>query len=682
MRVRAWVIARPGTLVGLIAGLAFLPGLLEMLRHGVPDVLLTGDGATLELRTLNAAHGKQWLGPYSRFLWGHPGPAMFYLALPFYEVLHQRGSALNVFAFASGLASSIALGLIAKALRGTFVALVITVLFGVYALVGAPYAMSSAWNPTVPMLPFALLVMLGVRLAVGKGTVAVLLGFVGVGSAVVQTHLAYAPAVVALGVVALIWSRARRLPRWLGRRGRLSAAPTTPSIAKERLPAWSLLAALGLFGLCWALPIEENVMVRPGNLSTLWSFFSSPHRAEHSWGVAWFQVFRQMAVMPLALGQVLGIAPGGELGWPAARLFGVSELALVSGAFTVAVLRKDEILAALAVVVTAVFFAALASIREIRDEIQPYLVVWTSTLGFLVAMVGTAWLGRSLPLTGSARARRAAFGIGGMALAFLAVAVASAFGRVQLFPERDPAVEDLARSVRRELAARKIERPIVHIDASSTWPAAFAVILYLAKNDIPVAVERSWLHMAGRPFAPGGQERYRLHFGDAAFHAEVKDRLDHAPLAGSSDVFADLEDTHYLQDHRVTADPGSVVAYDVVGDLASVTDGRIPEEGTVWDSPAAVVLTADSSAVEVATPPGDLVGVYLSADGNDVYGLRCVGEDGLQWLVGPKRPEQARSGIHTQLIFTTALRACRAIEVTPVSGDGAYSIAELGFLRR
>jgi hypothetical protein len=38
--------------------------------------------------------------------------------------------------------------------------------------------------------------------------------------------------------------------------------------------------------------------------------------------------------------------------------------------------------------------------------------------------------------------------------------------------------------------------------------------------------------------------------------------------------------------------------------------------------------------------------------------------------------------MRTRLLFSESLRACRAIEVKPATGDGAYAIGELGFLRR
>src|SRR5262245_48122107 len=44
-----------------------------------------GDRAQLELRTRDIGSWVDMLGPYSRFHWFHPGPAMFYLFAPVYR---------------------------------------------------------------------------------------------------------------------------------------------------------------------------------------------------------------------------------------------------------------------------------------------------------------------------------------------------------------------------------------------------------------------------------------------------------------------------------------------------------------------------------------------------------------------------------------------------------------------
>ncbi len=66
---------RDTALLSCAALLMFVPGAWEFLQRGVPAILFTGDGAILELRVRQAAHGIQLMGPYSRFEWSHLGPS-------------------------------------------------------------------------------------------------------------------------------------------------------------------------------------------------------------------------------------------------------------------------------------------------------------------------------------------------------------------------------------------------------------------------------------------------------------------------------------------------------------------------------------------------------------------------------------------------------------------------------
>ena len=116
----------------------FVPAAAWFARNGIPDVLFTGDGAALELGTRHAMHAAQLVGPYSRFGWNHPGPAFFYLALPFYALFGQRGPALNVFALCVNLACALLIVLSARRLRGDVFALAAAALLATYELVAKP----------------------------------------------------------------------------------------------------------------------------------------------------------------------------------------------------------------------------------------------------------------------------------------------------------------------------------------------------------------------------------------------------------------------------------------------------------------------------------------------------------------------------------------------------------------
>src|SRR5947208_3112086 len=184
--MRAWV-GRVALIGGAVA--PFLPAAAEFVRRGVPDYLFTGDGATLELRTLHAAHGAQLLGPYSRFYWNHPGPAFFYLALPVYELFHERGPALNLFMLLINAIIAVAIVLVARWLRGDPFAWLVAALLAILELVAMPFLQTGEWNPVAPLFPLVLLSFLAA--AVARGLFELLPAFAFVASAIVQTHIAY-----------------------------------------------------------------------------------------------------------------------------------------------------------------------------------------------------------------------------------------------------------------------------------------------------------------------------------------------------------------------------------------------------------------------------------------------------------------------------------------------------------
>src|SRR5260221_11453230 len=110
-------------LLGVAAPAPFLLRLGRICVDGVPDNLLTGDAASLELGVLEAARGARFLGLNSRMGWNHPGPAMFYLAVPVYEAFGKRGPALTLFALLFWLGCSVALVLTVRRLFDNLTAL-------------------------------------------------------------------------------------------------------------------------------------------------------------------------------------------------------------------------------------------------------------------------------------------------------------------------------------------------------------------------------------------------------------------------------------------------------------------------------------------------------------------------------------------------------------------------------
>jgi hypothetical protein len=191
-----------------------------MLRSKPPTVSV-GDEALLEIYTLHATHGVLRVGAYSRFLWNHPGPALFYLFAPGYALSAYREDSL----FATTLICNVAaFSLLLWCLRrywGNSFALAAAAWF--LALVFHPGRaagwdfgdwLASSWNPHAPMVPLALLI--AVAAAVAAGTVGLLPTMVALASFVVQAHIGLAPvtmSTVGIATALLVMAFAKRRTR-------------------------------------------------------------------------------------------------------------------------------------------------------------------------------------------------------------------------------------------------------------------------------------------------------------------------------------------------------------------------------------------------------------------------------------------------------------------------------------
>jgi hypothetical protein len=663
--------------LALAAAAPFLPDLAQFARRGVPDVLFTGDGALLELSTLHAAHGTQLVGPYSRFVWSHPGPAFFYLCAPLYRLFHFHGPALNLTVLLANLACVLALVFVARRLRGNLYALVVAAGLGAYETYGAPFGLSGEWNPATPVLPLALLYFLAARLA--TGALGALPWFVLVASAMIQTHVGMLPVVLSLSsLAALLGAR-----RWLAARKLPSPAPAPATRSRRRTLAL-LLGTLGVLAAMWALPVYENATTRPGNLGMLWEFFTTARRTEHLWSQVYELVFRQAMVVPVSLWRV--VHPSSQLASGA--------LVIAPGSVGVAVLlallvhafrRGDDTLAALGALALGALAAALAAVRAIRGDIEFYLLFWMTILGLFWLAAVAAW---AVPrLEAALGARRAGLGVGAVAALVLVASLVHELGRADVFRAPEPAVEKLAADVEAFVVARH-ERPTVAVASQEVWPEVMGVILSLAKHDVPISVETGRLFMVGRQHTPARPDEPRLLIGDHVLDEGSRGRPDRRLVAASGDLYAYWEDPGYVAAHRLPGPVRVVRAVGTTGNLRVLGDGVLPAEASRWDTPETVVLDDTRSFVEVEVPAGaagTIGGVFLIVDGNDTYAVHCRLPEGVpedaDVLVGLTGGERA-TGMRTRIVWSDLIGACRALRVSPENGDGAYSIGEIGFLRR
>ncbi|MDQ6837142.1 MAG: hypothetical protein M3137_02040, partial [Actinomycetota bacterium] len=183
--IGAWPLVAVGRLVGQ--------------RNAVTSPL--GDQALLEMGARRAMHLQELVGPYSRFGWHHPGPALFYvLALP-------------TWLFGSGPGISVGTALINGAAAVATVAYVwrrwggVPALWASAALSGLCLGLSFfdllyPWNPDVLALPIVAFTVLWADAV--RGHVTALVWAAVLGSFVVQAHISTAPFVLVMIVAAVL----------------------------------------------------------------------------------------------------------------------------------------------------------------------------------------------------------------------------------------------------------------------------------------------------------------------------------------------------------------------------------------------------------------------------------------------------------------------------------------------
>jgi hypothetical protein len=105
------------------------------------------------------------LGPYSRFGWFHPGPALYYLLAVPYRLTGGSSGSLAFAALSINAGAVLGITLIARR-RGGLPLLLITSVFVLLLMrtLGAQF-LRDPWNPFVTLLPFLLLLFVAWSIA-------------------------------------------------------------------------------------------------------------------------------------------------------------------------------------------------------------------------------------------------------------------------------------------------------------------------------------------------------------------------------------------------------------------------------------------------------------------------------------------------------------------------------------
>lgn len=334
-----------------------------------------GDTGFIELGIMKALRGEATLGPYSRFGWFHPGPALYYLFAPIYALAGSRSRALFLDAWLLNGACALGIVLLMRRRLGEVAARVASVLVGVWMMAVGFREFVNPWNPSLLALPLLLMLFLAADAA--AGSVWSLILAVLVGSYLVQTHLAIFPlAAVVLGVALAAWGHRA------GWRLREHARPL-------------LVGIVGVVAL-WAGPVVQQFTDSPGNLRAIASFFRDPPEAAgtggHDLGDAAGAVTAHATVLPFGHPADLAVDGG--------RVAVASVVSALGVGVAVVAWRRWRFLAWLAALTPLSLVIAVAETTRVVNELHPYLFYWTAPLIVPALVAAVAWF-----LTGASSAQ-------------------------------------------------------------------------------------------------------------------------------------------------------------------------------------------------------------------------------------------------------------------------------------
>ncbi|UCC39590.1 MAG: hypothetical protein JSV96_17720 [Candidatus Aminicenantes bacterium] len=339
------------------------------MKNGSRNFILVGDEATLETRVVNASRNIQFLGPYSRFGWNHPGPVYFYLLLPFYALFSMGTQSLYVEATFIGILSVLILLFFLYKNENNYFFLFTAFFFSlyIYGFLGL-HIFRNIWNPHVTILPFTAFIFISVHLS--RGNLIALPLSILFFSFVIQTHVAYAPVVVVMFLISVLLYILEKLR--FQRKIKLLFSTDALKIVG---------VSVGLFLVLWILPIIETFRNPPGNLLKLIYYFTRS-KVSHGIPEAAAAVSNMTNAPFIKFFSIL--FPNLE---PSARssflMLFLIQLLLVIAAGVYHFLSRRKYQFNLLLFGASGLIISVISVTKITGEIHSYLIQWMSVIGFI-----------------------------------------------------------------------------------------------------------------------------------------------------------------------------------------------------------------------------------------------------------------------------------------------------------
>lgn len=488
---------------GLVAAVVIALGLLLVQISRAPETHPWGDTAITSITTLRAARGELATGAYSRFHWNHPGPLLYQLLAPLYRLSGDREISskwtvliLNIAALAGLLA--VVAG--PAPVLSIFIALALAPL-----LYREQRLLFWAWNPIVPLLPLALAAALAARIA--TGALGFLPLFCAVGTFAVQTHVGFAPVILALSATTI------GVLTWMLSRHRLAAS-------RNELARVSLISA-AVIAVLWAVPVVHEFSTADRNLSKLVQFFYSAPRPARGWDEAFAIVANQLLGSWARGWEITTNAEASSSASGVILSVAAVQFPLLLGASVIAFRRGASFRGAFALMALMASVAGLLAVRAIVGPVSDYLVVWLVVLGALnVAAIAAEALHLWFSSDPSFRSWRWMLVVYTIAVAIL--------GGTRLVGKhaadaRSTVVRTLAADLERYCQQEGIDRPLLRFSGPA-WQVAVGVVLQFYKERRPIALTDDTVFLVGDPFkATGGEsgELYLMMQDDAALPGDV-----------------------------------------------------------------------------------------------------------------------------------------------------------------
>jgi len=338
---------------------------------------------------------------------------------------------------------------------------------------------------------------------VAIGSDSALVAGLALGSFVVQTHVSAAPvvalALAAAGAQRLGFSR-QRSP------GTHEFAPV-PGVRP-------LLASLAALAVLWAPPVIEELSHRPGNLTLVWRFFTSPH-PHHSLTEA--LRFAAAALRPWSFAHDFGSTRASAgLALPVVAAFAAACVALALAGRA----RGQRLPVALGATALVGLLGGTAGITRIVGPVSHYLIAWmtvlpvvlaTGVLILVAAPLPTAGSGHPLLRTGAGASGLARFA--GVAVTLVAATLAAGVltWRMATLPApqvgNSQTVSHLTGIVEAGVTPALQHHLRVDIASHDAWPDAAGLFLQLRRDGWGVTVgPEYWATIFGRQFRPHGDE--------------------------------------------------------------------------------------------------------------------------------------------------------------------------------